>query len=103
MGDGFTPTGGEMGGGYQCESAGGKEKAADEGRARRGRIQPLQPSRTSGLCLDIMQCPCDKSMLYLCDNQALLKAVKRWVGEGGKATLEGAPDADIFREAIEEL
>ena len=26
-------------------------------------------------------------MLYLCDNQALLKAVKRWVGEGGKATL----------------
>ena len=29
-------------------------------------------------------------MLYLCDNQALLKAVKRWVGEGGKATLVGA-------------
>ena len=35
-----------------------------------------------------------KPMLYLCDNQALLKAVKRWVGEGGKATLVGAPDAD---------
>ena len=33
-------------------------------------------------------------MLYLCDNQALLKAVKRWVGEGGKATLVGAPDAE---------
>ena len=42
-------------------------------------------------------------MLYLCDNQALLKAVKRWVGEGGKATLVGAPDADILLEAIEEL
>jgi len=42
-------------------------------------------------------------MLYLCDNQALLKAVKNWVGEGGKATLVGAPDADILREAIEEL
>ena len=25
-----------------------------------------------------------KLMLYLCNNQALLKAVKRWVGEGGK-------------------
>jgi len=25
-------------------------------------------------------------MLYLWDNQALLKAVKRWIGEGGKAT-----------------
>ena len=44
-----------------------------------------------------------KPMLYLCDNQALLKAVKRWVGEGGKATLVGAPDADILLEAIEEL
>ena len=42
-------------------------------------------------------------MLYLCDNQALLKASKSWVGEGGKATLVGAPDADILIEAIEEL
>ena len=47
--------------------------------------------------------PVTKAMLYLCDNQALLKAVKRWVGEGGKATLVGAPDADILLEAIEEL
>jgi len=42
-------------------------------------------------------------MLYLCDNQALLKAVNREIGEGGKATLIEAPDADILREAIEEL
>jgi len=42
-------------------------------------------------------------MLYLCDNQALLKAVKKWVGEGRKATLVGAPDADILQEAIQEL
>ena len=49
--------------------------------------------------------PVTKPMLYLCDNQALLKAVKRWVGasEGGKSTLVGAPDADILLEAIEEL
>jgi len=30
--------------------------------------------------------PVTKPMLYLRDNQALFKAVKRWVGEGGKAT-----------------
>ena len=42
-------------------------------------------------------------MLYVCDNQALLKAVMRWVGGGGKATLAGAPEADILREAIELL
>jgi len=47
--------------------------------------------------------PVRNPMLYLCDNQAILKAVKRWVGEGGKATLVGAPDADILLEAIEEL
>ena len=42
-------------------------------------------------------------MLYLCDNQALLDAVSRCVGEGGKATLVGSPDADILREAIDLL
>jgi len=31
------------------------------------------------------------------------ESCKRWVGEGGKATLVGAPDADILLEAIEEL
>jgi len=46
--------------------------------------------------------PVTKPMQYLCDNQALLKAVKRWVGEGGRATLVGAPDADLL-EAIKEL
>jgi len=39
----------------------------------------------------------------LCDSQALLKAVKRWVGEGRKATSVGAPDAEILLEAIEEI
>ena len=37
------------------------------------------------------------------ESQTLLKAVTRWVGEGGKATLVGAPDADILLEAIEDL
>ena len=37
----------------------------------------------------------------MCDNQSLLKAVNRWIGEGGKAMLVGAPDADILATAIE--
>ena len=38
-------------------------------------------------------------------NQSLLKAVTddRWIGECGKATLVGAPDADILAAAIEIL
>ena len=42
-------------------------------------------------------------LLCLCKNQSLLKAVNRWIGEGGKATLMGAPDADILAAAIEIL
>jgi len=47
--------------------------------------------------------PVTKPMFHLYDNQALLKAVERWVGEGGKATLVRAPDADVVREAIKKL
>jgi len=39
----------------------------------------------------------------LCDNQSLLEAVNRWIGEGRKATLVGASDTDILAVAIEIL
>ena len=45
----------------------------------------------------------EEPLLYLCDNQSLLKAVTRWIGEGGKATLVGSPDADILAAVIEIL
>ena len=63
---------------------------------------PRQRGRP-GLALALRGTPVTNPILYLCDNQALLKAVKRWAGEGGKATLVGAPDADNLLEAIEEL
>jgi len=45
----------------------------------------------------------EEPLLYLCDNQSLLKAVHGRIGEGGKTTLVGAPDADISAAAIEIL
>jgi len=45
----------------------------------------------------------EEPLLYLFDNQSLLNAVNRWIGEGGKAMLVGAPDADILVAAIEIL
>ena len=45
----------------------------------------------------------EEPLLFFCDNQSLLKAVTRWIGEGGKTTLVGAPDADILAAAIEIL
>jgi len=48
----------------------------------------------------------EELLLYLCDNQSLLKpseAVNRWIGEGRKATLVGAPDQDNLAATIEIL
>ena len=55
----------------------------------------------SDFVLALCGTPVTKPMLYLCDNQAQLKAVKKWVGEGVKATLVGVPRADISLEALE--
>jgi len=55
----------------------------------------LNPPELSAFVFSLRGTPVTTPMLYLCANQALLKAVRRWVGEGGKATLVGAPDADM--------
>jgi len=60
-------------------------------------------SELAAFVLALRCTPVTNPMLHLCDNQALLKAVKRWVDEGRKALLVGATDADILLEAIEEL
>jgi hypothetical protein len=41
-----------------------------------------------------------EDVLILCDNAAVLCAIKKWVGQGGKATLATAPDADILLEIV---
>jgi len=41
-----------------------------------------------------------EDFLLLCDIGAVLCAIKKWVGQGGKATLATAPDADILREIV---
>jgi len=99
--DGSNQKGGKMGAGYVN---------LQKQRKRQQRKVRSEEEGSSSNCpelavfvLALRGTPVTKSMLYLCDNQALLKAVKRWVGEGGKVTLVGAPDADILLGAIEEL
>jgi len=53
--------------------------------------------------LALCDTPIEEPLLHLCDNQSLLKVVTRWIGEGGKATLVGAPDAEILAAAIKIL
>jgi len=57
--DGSNQNRGEIGAGYVNLRTRTKEKSAEEGGTRRGKIH-LKPSGTSGLCLGITQHPCDK-------------------------------------------
>jgi len=58
-----------------CESVGKIEKAAEEGRKRRGRIQ-LEPSRTRAFVLGLRSTPVIKSMFYSNDKADIIQADK---------------------------
>ena len=61
---------------------------------------------TSSNCREVLALrgiPVTTPMLYLCDNQAMLKAVKRCVSKDERVKSVGAPDEDISREAIGKL
>ena len=93
-GDGSKQKGGKMGAGYVNLQKQRKRQQRKVGHEEEG----FSSNRLELAAFVLALCgtPVTKPMLYLCDNhQALLKAVKRWVGEGGKTTLVGALDADI--------
>jgi hypothetical protein len=43
------------------------------------------------------------SLLYLCDNEAVLQDVAKWIGEGHKTSMALNKDADILTEIIQRL
>jgi len=83
-GDGSNPKGRKMGAGYVNLRASWNRQQRKMGREEEvsGSNRPELAAFVLALRSTTMTTP----MLYLCDNQALLKAVKGWVGEGGKAT-----------------
>jgi len=99
-GDKSNQKGGKMGAGYVNLRKQRKRQQRKVEREEEG--SSSNHPELAAFILALHGTPVTKPMLYLCNNQALLKAVKRWVGEGGKATLVGAPDADILLEAIKE-
>ena len=56
-----------------------------------------------GVALALRKAEVEKDALILCDNESVLKVIKKWIGQGGKATLTNAPDADILREILARL
>jgi ribonuclease HI len=53
-----------------------------------------------GVVLALQSAALSEDALLLCDNEAVLRVIRKWVGQGGKATLATAPDADILGEII---
>ena len=52
------------------------------------------------MVLALQSAALSEDALLLCDNEAVLRVIRKWVGQGGKATLATAPDADILREIV---
>jgi len=100
-GDGFNQIGGEMAAGY-VNLRKQRQRQLPKVRHEKEGSSSNRPE-LAGFVLALRGTPVTSPMLYLCDNRPLLKAVKRWVGEGGKVTLVGLPDTDILLEAVEEL
>jgi len=84
-GDGSNQRGGFKGAGCVNSRKKRKRQKRKVGHEEQGSSSNRQELATFVLAL--RGTPVTTPMLYLCDNQALLKAVKRWAGEGGKATL----------------
>jgi len=71
-------------------------------RRRTKSLSSNRPKLTAGL-LPFCDVLIEEPMLYLFDNQSLLKTVNSWIGKGGMTTLVGAPNADILFVSIEIL
>jgi len=92
---------GKMGAGYNNLRRTKKKQKCKVGREEEG-CSSNRPELAAFL-LALRDTLIEEPLLYLGDNQSLLKAVNRWIGEGGKAMLVGAPDADILAATIEIL
>ena len=45
--------------------------------------------------------PVESDLLYLCDSEAALNKISRWIGSGPRTTLAGDANADIMMSIIE--
>jgi len=92
---------GKMGAGYNNLRRKKEKQQCKVGREEQG--SSSNRPELAAFFLALRDTLIEEPLLYLCDNQSLLKAVNRCIGEGGEATLVGAPDADILAAAIEIL
>jgi hypothetical protein len=70
------------------------QESAEKRKAR------VRTGRLGRVVLALQSAALSEDVLLLCDNAAVLYAVKKWVGQRGNATLATALNADILREIV---
>ena len=69
------------------------------GREEEG-VSSLRPE-LAVIARTLQEAPAESDLLYLCDSEASLNKMSRWIGSGPRTTLAGDANADIMTSIIE--
>ena len=69
------------------------------GREEEG-VSSLRPE-LAAIARTLQAAPAESDLLYLCDSEAALNKMSRWIGSGPRTTLAGDANADIMTSIIE--
>ena len=69
------------------------------GREEEG-VSSLRPE-LAAMARTLQAAPAESDLIYLCDSEAALNKISRWIGSGSRTTLAGDANADIMVSIIE--
>ena len=90
-----------MGAGVWCRHAHDQEWSVRVGRETEG-TNSKRPE-LAALASTLRAVHTKSPLLYLCDNEAVLQDITKWIGEGHKTSMALNKDADIMNEIIQRL
>ena len=88
-----------MGAGSVCLQRPGCNLVVRVGREEEG-VSSLRPE-LAAIARTLQAAPVESDVLYLCDSEAALNKMSRWIGSGPRTTLAGDANADIMTSIIE--
>ena len=90
-----------MGAGIVCFQQPGRTLEVRVGREEEG-ISSLRPE-LAVIARTLQALPLETDLLYLCDSEAALSRVSRWIGSGPRTTLAGDANADIVASIVDRV
>ena len=88
-----------MGAGSVCFQRPGRTLEVRVGREEEGISSLRQELATIARTLQAL--PLETDLLYLCDSEAVLSRVSRWIGSGPRTALNGDVNTDIVTSIVE--